>query len=59
MKLMIEIPKEFEIDYKANKFSDFFGRAKVDIDDGILCGRYEKETIEMFEKAFKNATIVE
>ena len=59
MKLMIEIPKEFEVDYGADKFNEFFGRVKADINEGVLCGRYEKETIEMLEKALKNATVVE
>ena len=52
MKLIIDIPKEFEIDYKGDKFKDFFSRVLCDIDEGVLCGNYEKETAEMFLKAF-------
>lgn len=53
MKLIIDIPKEFETDYKGDKFKDFFSRVLCDIEKGkCLCGSYEKETAEMFLKAF-------
>lgn len=52
MKLIIDIPTEFETDYKDDKFKDFFSRVFVDIKNGTLCGNYEKETAEMFLKAF-------
>lgn len=53
MKIEIEIPKEFECDYKSDKFKDFFSRVLCDIEKGkCLCGTYEIETIEMLEKAF-------
>ena len=52
MKLIIDIPKEFETNYKGDKFKDFFSRVLCDIDKGVMCGNYEKETAEMFLKAF-------
>lgn len=52
MKLIIDIPTEFETDYKGDKFKDFFSRVLCDIEKGVLCGRYEKETAEKFLKAF-------
>jgi len=53
MRIEIEIPKEFEYDYKSDKFKDFFSRVLCDIEEGkCLCGTYEIETIEMLEKAF-------
>ena len=52
MKLIIDIPTEFEIDYKGDKFKDFFSRVLCDIEKGVMCGNYEKETAEMFLKAF-------
>lgn len=55
MRIEIEIPKEFESDYGADKFNEFFGRVKADIGNGVLCGRYEKETIKMLESAFKQS----
>ena len=43
-------------DYNADKFEDFFMRVSYDIDwNGNLCGNYEKETAEMFAKAFRNS----
>lgn len=56
MKLIIDIPTEFETDYEVNRFQDFFTRVLYSIEkvDGLygLCGNYEKETAEMFLKAF-------
>lgn len=53
MKLIIDIPKEFETDYNGDKFKDFFSRVLCDIEKGkCLCGSYEIETAEMFLKAF-------
>ena len=53
MKLTIEIPKEFEGDFKIGKFKDFFSRVITDMN--CLCGNYERETAEMFIKAFENS----
>ena len=50
MKLLIEIPDEFINDYSNNKFADFFERVKVDMN--TLCGNYERETADMFIRAF-------
>lgn len=52
MRIEIEIPVEFESDYRGDKFKDFFSRVLCDIENGTLCGNYEKETVEMFIKAF-------
>ena len=58
MRIEIEIPKEFEGDYDADRFSDFFSRAMIDIDTMQgLCGRYEVETAEMFRKAFAESKV--
>lgn len=59
MKLQIIIPKEFEVDFITDKFEDFFDRLSTVDYTGSLVGNYEKETIEMFEKAFKEAKIIE
>jgi hypothetical protein len=63
MKVIIDIPKEFEDDIKDN-FQDFFERVKVEIahrvntDDTLLCGNYERETAEMLLDAFKNMNVI-
>lgn len=58
MRIEIEIPKEFEGDYDADKFRDFFSRAMIDIETMQgMCGRYEIETAEMFRKAFDESKV--
>lgn len=63
MKVIIDIPKEFESDAKDN-FQDFFERVKVEIehrintDDTLLCGNYERETAKMFLNTFKDMQII-
>ena len=59
MKLQIVIPKEFEVDFTTDKFEDFFSRLSTVDYTGSLVGNYEKETIEMFKNAFKNAKAIE
>lgn len=59
MTIQLEIPKEFVCDYTRDRFDEFFGRVFGDIEqNGVLCGRYERETIEMMERAFKESTVV-
>ena len=55
MKVVIDIPKDFEGDYIVDKFKDFFSRVIADIDCNGMCGRYEKEIAEMFLKAFDDS----
>ena len=55
MKVVIEIPKDFERDYIVDKFKDFFSRVIADIDCKGMCGRYEKEIAEMFLKSFDDS----
>ena len=55
MKVIIDIPNDFTGDYIADKFKDFFSRVIADIDCNGMCGRYEKETAEMFLKAFDDS----
>ena len=62
MKILIEIPKEFECDYNKDKFKDCFTRIVYDIENFMfdkniinLAGNYEKETCEMFIKAFQES----
>ena len=63
MRVMIDIPKEFESDLQ-DKFNEFFERMIADINyalekqEPLLCGNYERETAEMFLSAFEKATII-
>ena len=62
MKITLEIPKEFEVDFYSNHFEDFFERVKVDLEskgDVRLCGNYEKEIVDMMETSFQNAVVLE
>lgn len=58
MKIELEIPKEFEIDYKFDKFDDFFNRVLIDMRNEGLCGEHEHKVAKMFIKSFKNSSIV-
>lgn len=60
MKIIIDIPKEFESDYKGDLFKDFFSRVLCDIEKGkCLCGSYEIEIAEMFLKAFDESKTID
>jgi len=56
MKITIEIPKEYEIDFKVDKFKDFFSRVIADMN--CLCGNYETEIAQMLTEAFSNGKII-
>lgn len=55
MKILIDIPKEFEVDYNTDRFAEFFQRFRADM--GTCCGNYEQETAVMMEKAFTESKI--
>ncbi len=55
MKILIDIPEEFEVDYNSNRFADFFHRCLADM--GTCCGNYEQETAWMMEKAFTESRL--
>lgn len=64
-KIILNIPEnEFGVDIQ-NKFQDFFGRVKAEIEirvksgDTLVCGAYEIETAEMFLKAFEQMEVDE
>ena len=56
MKIIIEIPKEYEIDFKTDKFKDFFSRVIVDMN--CICGNYEKEIAQMLIESFNNGEAI-
>lgn len=53
MKIMIEIPSEYEGEFEKDKFENTLQRMKADAH--CLAGNYEKETMNMLIEAFKNA----
>ncbi len=53
MKLLIDIPKEFEQHFQADRFEDSLHRLSADAH--LLAGLYEQETAKMLRDAFKNA----
>ena len=55
MKVLIDIPKEFEVDYHIDRFRDFFERAVADMD--VMCGTYERETADVLAKAFEESGV--
>lgn len=58
MKIVIDIPKEFEEHFNSDRFEDSLARVASDIESfGFqLAGRYEKEVITMLREALKNGT---
>ena len=57
MRLIIDIPKEFERDYEKDCFEDSLQRLSADAH--CLAGLYEKETAMMLVKAFKEAKVTD
>ena len=55
MKILIDIPKEFEIDYRTDRFADFFDRVKADMN--FICGQYESETADILKSAFAESKL--
>ena len=57
MKLLIEIPTEFESHFNLDHFKDSLKR--LEFDANYLAGNYEKELVEMLIESFQNAHPVE
>ncbi len=55
MKIEIEIPKEFEGHFNADRFEDSLHRLSTDAH--LMAGNYEQETAMMLVQAFKNGKI--
>lgn len=53
MRLLINIPKEFEEHFQADRFEDTLHRLSADAH--LLAGNYEQETAAMLIESFKNA----
>ena len=59
MKLLIEIPKEFEEHFNTDRFKDSLERVRTDIQyhENPLSGLYERELIEMLQNAMTKAEV--
>ena len=56
MKILIDMPPEFETDYVADRFAEFFDRVKADM--SICCGEYEKEIADMLKRLLQRANLM-
>lgn len=55
MIIQLEIPKEFENDYKNDRFDDFFKRVNASMNHFSIFGNYEAETVQMMHDAFEKS----
>lgn len=53
MRIIIDIPEEFEEDFKRDKFEDALDRLCMDAH--LVAGNYEQETATMLIKAFSES----
>ena len=60
MKILLDIPKEFETHFNNDKFKDSLKRIKYDVDNlkqDALSWRYDVEIIDMLMVAFEKAEV--
>lgn len=57
MKIMIDIPKEFEEHFNQDKFKDSISRIAADVISQVysISGNYEIELLDMLSEAFEKA----
>lgn len=59
MKIVIDIPEQFEPHFNFDRFYESLLRIENDIRiRGVLSGIYERETITMLREVIKNAAII-
>lgn len=60
MKVLIEIPKEFEEHFNNDRFKDSFERVRADIQHHkiLLSGNYEMELVQMLQNVMEKAEVV-
>lgn len=59
MKLVIDIPKDFEKHFSEDKFKDSLERIKADLnEDFVFAGNYERELLDMLVVAFEEARVI-
>lgn len=59
MKLIIDIPKEFEEHFNEDRFKDSFERIKADLSGEFLfAGTYERELLDALVMIFEKAEVI-
>ena len=59
MKIIIEIPKEFENDYKKDKLEDFFSRLRCVVKVNDIFWNYDMEILSMLEETISKSEELE
>ena len=57
--IVIDLPKEFEGEYKKDCFEEFFERVMVAMSECVICGNYEMETARMLKEEFYNSMYID
>lgn len=63
MKILIDIPEEFEEHFNQDKFKDSIGRIAADVisqvyEENSISGNYEIELLDMLSEAFEKAEAI-
>lgn len=59
MKIVIDIPQDFEEHFNNDKFKDSLERIKADLNEGfVFAGNYERELLDMLVVAFEEARVI-
>lgn len=57
MKIVMDIPESIAADFTRDRFEDFFQRVLADMNQGCVCGNYEREIAEALTSSFKTASV--
>ena len=59
MKILVDIPQDFEIHFNRDRFKDSLKRIKADLNENfVLAGNYERELLDMLIVAFEEAEAI-
>ena len=59
MKIIIDIPQDFEKHFNEDRFKDSLERIKADLnEDFVFVGNYERELLDMLIVAFEEAEAI-
>lgn len=57
MKIVMDIPESIAADFTRDRFEDFFQRVLADMNQGRVCGNYEREIAEVLTSSLKTASV--